>query len=642
MIKEFHQQPGDFFLGFAIGEIGLSITSLVESSYDADHNDGLDTSEDFCFWIAIFRVLFRRTIRIYHACYIIYYIVSLKSSLKSSNIPRAAYHVIPWLVGIGLLAFQIAKNSLGKTLQGTYDVMSSPENDRFKMELVICVICFVASMILITKLSSFSANLFAIAKRHFTYYLSYFICANIFLITTLGAKVYGVFALRNFKKEDNEANRSEVVFSEEAVILIDTISPVILTSIRIYDPFLTRLWIKLFIKIFCFCRKKELAEDPSGPCPWSDEEEESEDFEKQRRTTSFVPPSNFLAQVRDNYRVQAIYSLLAAIHDDWKSIKVIEEPEAKDDAYYNKEAKEEICFDISAKIVKEKVPYVLEEIRKRDFPLLAGKLTVYSPEIFQEIRKMDGMDQDLINSLDLGKNFNRILKSAKAQGGRGGEFFFFSSDNRLILKTVNTKELDTLLGILPRFSRHFQINPKSIIGKIYAAFTFEVNEPYEKYHLILMKNINEYPSSCTLRKYDLKGSTVDRRVIKQKEEVSDLKAYGTMKDQDFDQHEGRLYIKEEVQYDLLDTIVRDVAFFRTEGLIGYSLAVYLVDRERAEIGVGIGIEQAGGSTDDLSLSMTDDNEEIRDSRDLKSADDCSSIVVDKMDKGRFVLSYWNY
>lgn len=131
MIKEFRQQPGDFFLGFAIGEIGLAITSLVESIYDSNHNDGLDASEDFCFWIAIFRVLFRRTIRIYHACYIIYYIVSLQSSLKSSSIPRAAYHVIPWLVGFILLVVQINSNSLGKTLQGTCDVMSSPQNDRF-------------------------------------------------------------------------------------------------------------------------------------------------------------------------------------------------------------------------------------------------------------------------------------------------------------------------------------------------------------------------------------------------------------------------------------------------------------------------------------------------------------------------------
>jgi len=205
---------------------------------------------------------------------------------------------------------------------------------------------------------------------------------------------------------------------------------------------------------------------------------------------------------------------------------------------------------------------------------------------------MDGIDRDLIDSLDLGRNYSRILKSGNAaQGGRSGEFFFFSNDNKLIIKTVSTEEMKVLLGILPRFSRHFQINPKSIIAKIYAAYTFEVDDPYEKYHLILMKNINGYPSTCTMRKYDLKGSTVDRKVIKNTKKNSEgvnLKLYGTMKDQDFEKHEGRLYIQEEVQYDLLDTIVRDVAFFRMEGLIDYSLAIYLVNREK--IGERLGSE----------------------------------------------------
>lgn len=71
-----------------------------------------------------------------------------------------------------------------------------------------------------------------------------------------------------------------------------------------------------------------------------------------------------------------------------------------------------------------------------------------------------------------------------------------------------------MLGLLPTYSKHFKEHPFSMIAKIYGLFSFERFNPYEKFYLILMKNVNGYASDCIERMYDLKGSTVGRVTIK--------------------------------------------------------------------------------------------------------------------------------
>ena len=67
---------------------------------------------------------------------------------------------------------------------------------------------------------------------------------------------------------------------------------------------------------------------------------------------------------------------------------------------------------------------------------------------------MDGIDElGLIRSLDPEQNRNQIFKKNKnakeANGGRSGSFFFFTQDNKYIVKTINKTEVEKLLKILP-------------------------------------------------------------------------------------------------------------------------------------------------------------------------------------------------
>lgn len=177
--------------------------------------------------------------------------------------------------------------------------------------------------------------------------------------------------------------------------------------------------------------------------------------------------------------------------------------------------------------------------------------------IFKEICNMDAIGRDIIHSLDLDANFRRILRAGNnTRGGRSGEFFFFSSNNKVLIKTISNSEKNILLEILPHYLKHYQHNPHSLIQKIYGLFTFVTGDDSEEYNLILMRNANGFPTRCIERAYDLKGSTVARRVIKEgKEPPHELKYAGTLKDLDFMRFEGgKMNIQKELKHGLCDAL----------------------------------------------------------------------------------------
>jgi len=60
---------------------------------------------------------------------------------------------------------------------------------------------------------------------------------------------------------------------------------------------------------------------------------------------------------------------------------------------------------------------------------------------------------DICKSLDIEKNKNRVFKAGEGAGA-SGSFFFFSYNNRFIIKTMTKPELKVLLDILPSYVDH--------------------------------------------------------------------------------------------------------------------------------------------------------------------------------------------
>ena len=96
--------------------------------------------------------------------------------------------------------------------------------------------------------------------------------------------------------------------------------------------------------------------------------------------------------------------------------------------------------------------------------------------------------------------------------GRSGSFFFFSHDDRFIIKTMSQSELDLFINrMLPSYCHHMQ--EPSLIAKILGVFTVK-SAQIHAIHVMLMENtlrIDRTFFSEKPRVFDIKGSTVDRQ-----------------------------------------------------------------------------------------------------------------------------------
>lgn len=102
------------------------------------------------------------------------------------------------------------------------------------------------------------------------------------------------------------------------------------------------------------------------------------------------------------------------------------------------------------------------------------KMTTYVPIVFNAILKREKEVIDISSSLNLEKNLDRIKAAGKNDGGKSGQFFFFSSDNRVMLKTITATELKILISKLHKYFMYMQTNKDTMIAKIYGIYTFEV------------------------------------------------------------------------------------------------------------------------------------------------------------------------
>ena len=223
-----------------------------------------------------------------------------------------------------------------------------------------------------------------------------------------------------------------------------------------------------------------------------------------------------------------------------------------------------------------------EELEKTKYTILNGTFRVYAPEMFRDFMEKDKEIFDVGESLDFLANREQIRAAGGASGGKSGEFFFFSRDRKLIIKTIPNVEMEMLIKIFQKYEEHFTVNPNSLIAKIYGAYTYENTDLGLKFNIILIKNICGLPSRFVERIYDMKGSKYDREVLKNQDldDISEARGQ-VLKDVDFLKYEKKLYIREELKEAFLSQIERDAEFFRSVSLIDYSFMVFIVDKKKA-------------------------------------------------------------
>ena len=157
---------------------------------------------------------------------------------------------------------------------------------------------------------------------------------------------------------------------------------------------------------------------------------------------------------------------------------------------------------------------VAKKLREDNMMVIDEKVivTYYSIQRFQETFH-DFFKSTSILSESLSPKYNRERVFKAGEGtGRSGSFFFFSHDEKFIVKTMKKTELDLLLKLLPLFSTHFMKNKNSLLAKIVGVFTVKCRQ-MNNVHIMLMENTLCVKDESRLKYiFDLKGSIVDRKV----------------------------------------------------------------------------------------------------------------------------------
>ena len=219
----------------------------------------------------------------------------------------------------------------------------------------------------------------------------------------------------------------------------------------------------------------------------------------------------------------------------------------------------------------------LEEI-KDDFNFNV-KIRKYSPKIFYVLRRIDGIStNDYLLSLSPKDNL-KIIKESFASGGRSANPIIFTHDKKYLLKTISKSEKNVLLEMLPEYHRRMR-DTKSLLCRIYGLYRIEVVGK-QSMHLIVMRNMNELPSTSKYACFDLKGSTVQRITLSQANRQDVINGF---KEDVICQYKDR--ILKDLDFDLLDfsfnfskndcdliqnSLCEDSEYLKGNNLIDYSL-----------------------------------------------------------------------
>lgn len=198
------------------------------------------------------------------------------------------------------------------------------------------------------------------------------------------------------------------------------------------------------------------------------------------------------------------------------------------------------------------------------------KVKEYCPIVFRNLRERFGIDDaDYLDSL------TKSQPVVSDSQGRSGARFFNSHDKLCVIKTLTSEEVEQMHHLLKQYhpyvvERHGRTLLPQYLGMY--RLTVEGTETY----MVVMRNI--FSNHLTVhRKYDLKGSTVDREASDKERE----KELPTLKDNDFVRDGVKIFIGEDAKEKLLETLNVDVEFLCKLNLMDYSLLLGVHDCDRA-------------------------------------------------------------
>lgn len=197
------------------------------------------------------------------------------------------------------------------------------------------------------------------------------------------------------------------------------------------------------------------------------------------------------------------------------------------------------------------------------------KIKEYCPLVFRNLRERFGLD-------DL-EYLNSLTKSPKPMHnpGKSGAKLYSSVDKLYVIKTMTSEEIEEMHHLLKQYHPYIvERDGKTLLPQFLGMYRLTVDN-VENY-MVVMRNV--FSGHLRVHKrYDLKGSTVDRDASEKEKSKKDP----TLKDNDFVKDGVKITIGEEAKGKLMETLNADVDFLTRHAIMDYSLLLGIHDTQQA-------------------------------------------------------------
>lgn len=205
-------------------------------------------------------------------------------------------------------------------------------------------------------------------------------------------------------------------------------------------------------------------------------------------------------------------------------------------------------------------------------------LIEYIPKVFRNVLMLDSLNfEELEKSFKISKNLDNLSKMSISEG-KSGSFFFFTYDNRFIIKTISQTELCTMLEefIKPYYELVTE-NYNTLLVRTYGVYTLAVG--LSRITIILMENISPISDAHIIRRFDLKGSLLGRKT----KNLNLNNKNKTLKDIDFLEvkriYPGLIGFEEKSIISILETITHDLNLLRNSNIMDYSFLLIIAENK---------------------------------------------------------------
>ena len=193
----------------------------------------------------------------------------------------------------------------------------------------------------------------------------------------------------------------------------------------------------------------------------------------------------------------------------------------------------------------------------------------YEAPTFRQLRTSFGIaEADYLMSMCADHFLSELVSP-----GKSGQFFYFTHDMKLMLKTITRQELALLRSLLPHYLEHVERHPRTLLPKLCALHTIRQRTATgsgPKTHFLVMTNVFAAARGNVRATFDIKGSTHGRS-LSRRNAVMALAGHMPWKDCDVLKKRTRFPLTSTDRDYLVAQLDIDAAFLAEQGVMDYSL-----------------------------------------------------------------------